>query len=724
MTRVIPALIMTTLFAAMACAEEAVPVRVGVFPQEIARTFTTEQGLPDNEVDDVFILDGAVTADTDGGFARFDGTAWTACDGENPRFVLEPGEGGYRLEPRREGETEKIEAVHRAPRTAEPLAVGAAEGLFLRDDAGLYAKADIADGQGRHWAVSDVRGVALDAQGRLWFATLAGAGCRGADGKWTFYTGAEGLPYTDITCMAAGADGSVWFGTTKGAIRFKDGNWSYRQGRRWTPDDDIRALAVDDKGQAWLATSEGVGLIGYQPMTLAEKAAFYNDELDRLIKRTEYGYTSEVGLRVAGDKSTVVYTDSDNDGLWTGMYGAAQAFAVGATKDPAARIRAKKAFEAMRFLQTVTQMSEARPPRGYVARTILPGDGPDPNKGRIEGDREHREKNDRLWKVYEPRWPKTTDGKWYWKSDTSSDELDGHYFFYPAYYDYVAETEEEREAVRAVVRDLTDHLVDNGFYLMDHDGTPTRWSVYGPDALNNDPNWWSERGLKSLSLLSYLAAAEHVTGDQKYAALSRELVEKHAYRANAMFYKVHFGPGSGNQSDDEMAFMCFYNLMKYGKDEALKKEILYSFYSAWTVEQPEMNPFFNFCYAAFGRGATYDNPWGTHGIAPWTGWLADSVATLIDFPLDRVNWGHQNSHRADIVMLPRQQAMEPYEQGGARMRGHRVNGRVLPVSERFFGHWNTDPWQLNYGGNGHELCGGTVFLLPYYMGLLHGFIAE
>ena len=30
---------------------------------------------------------------------------------------------------------------------------------------------------GRHWAVEDVRGVAYDADGRLWFATLAGGGC-------------------------------------------------------------------------------------------------------------------------------------------------------------------------------------------------------------------------------------------------------------------------------------------------------------------------------------------------------------------------------------------------------------------------------------------------------------------------------------------------------------------------------------------------------------------
>ena len=64
------------------------------------------------------------------------------------------------------------------------------------------------------------------------------------------------------------------------------------------------------------------------------------------------------------------------------------------------------------------------------------------------------------------------------------------------------------------------------------------------------------------------------------------------------------------------------------------------------------------------------------------------------------------------------------ERNRRRSRGHLVNGKVLPVENRFFNHWNTDPWQLDYGGNGNELAAGTVFLLPYYMGLHHGFIEK
>jgi hypothetical protein len=285
------------------------------------------------------------------------------------------------------------------------------------------------------------------------------------------------------------------------------------------------------------------------------------------------------------------------------MYGAGECFAYGATRDAKAKERARQAFEALRFLQKVTQGGAHQPPKGYVARTIRPVEWPDPNIGRLEADRRHQQE-DALWKVYEPRWPRSADGKWYWKSDTSSDELDGHYFFYPLYYDLCADTEAERERVREVVRDLTDHLLAHRFVLIDHDGLPTRWAIYGPQYLNRDPAWWPERGLKSLSILSYLAVAGHITGDARYAAAARELCEREGYAQNAMHPKVQHGPGSGNQSDDEMAFMCFYTLLRYSQDEPLKSLIRYSFFRYWLNERPEMNPFFNFAYAAHNLKAS------------------------------------------------------------------------------------------------------------------------
>ena len=57
-------------------------------------------------------------------------------------------------------------------------------------------------------------------------------------------------------------------------------------------------------------------------------------------------------------------------------------------------------------------------------------------------------------------------------------------------------------------------------------------------------------------------------------------------------------------------------------------------------------------------------------------------------------------------------------------KGHRRNGKVLPIDERFVNHWNHDPWRLDEGGGGTEMADGVAFLLPYWMGVYHGFVKE
>lgn len=756
-------------------AAEKPSLTIGAFKQEVRTEFTSADGLPTNVITCVTVLDGkTVFAGTANGLARFANGQWSLvqeasgapveaiASGPNKvafvsngqlrslqgdeASVIAPLPQGMKVNSISVGEriflaTDQglfegtggalkpdaalIESLGQN-RAVFQIAVGpktvaaAAAGLFQREPDGKWTRLFPADKSGRSWAPVNVRGVAYDSRGRLWFASPQGVGC--FDNGWTLYTGAEGLPYNDFTTMAAGEDGVVWFGTRKGAIRFDGQNWEYRQGRRWVPQDGINGIAVTPEGHAWLATAGGLSLVERRPMTLAEKATFYENQIDALHRRTPWEYVLEVDLPQAGRTNGAVQGDSDNDGLWTSMYGAGECFAYGATKNPLAKQRAQKAFEALRWLGEVTQGGEHSPPPGYVARTILPTSGRDPNIGRLEGDKRHKAERDSLWKVYEPRWPKSKDGKWYWKSDTSSDELDGHFFFYPLYYDLVCETEAEKARVREHLRALMDHIVSHDFNLVDHDGTPTRWSVYNPAALNHDPMWSEERGLKSLSLLSYLAATEHVTGDPKYRKFIDLLREKHAYDTNLKVPKTQRGIGSGNHSDDEMAFMCFYNLMKYGNDPKLTHEVAYAFYSYWILEFPEMNPFFNFCYAAFGLDRKYTNPWGTHDISPWPGWLEDSVDTLKRFPLDRFDWRHTNRDRLDLVRLTRQ-TYDPYETD-FRPTGHRVNGKVIPVDERYFNHWNHNPFELDTGGGGQGLGTGAVFLLPYYMGLYHGFIQD
>ncbi|HRI89680.1 MAG TPA: hypothetical protein PK869_15510, partial [Candidatus Hydrogenedentes bacterium] len=368
---------------------------------------------------------------------------------------------------------------------------------------------------------------------------------------------------------------------------------------------------------------------------------------------------------------------------------------------------------------TVTQGGELSPPKGFVARSILPTDGPDPNARRDDAKKQREE--DKLWKTHVPWWPKSADGKWYWKSDTSSDELDGHYFFYAAYYDLVADTEEERARVREHVLALTDHLIEHDFDLVDYDGKPTRWARYNPKTWDDVAAWWAGRGLNSVSILSYLKTAEHISGgDKKYADAYNYLVTEHQYAANAMVPKWQMCPGCGNQSDDEMGFMCFYNLMKYENDPQRKQNYAFAFYNYWRIEEPEMNPLFNFMYASQGWGLEHVNPFGTTDLTPTGPWLEDSLDALRRYPVDRIEWSIKNSHRKDIVPL----AIHAREQNGSQGRGHLPSGYVLPIDERNLEHWSQDVWELDYGGSGRQLNDPAAYLLAYYMGLYHGFIVE
>jgi ligand-binding sensor domain-containing protein len=91
---------------------------------------------------------------------------------------------------------------------------------------------------GRAWGFKDVLGVAFDSKGQLWFASTRRVGCQTVDG-WKFYEGKDGLPWNDFTCVAAGPNGEVWFGTRLGAVRFDGREWHYRQGPRWLPNDEV-----------------------------------------------------------------------------------------------------------------------------------------------------------------------------------------------------------------------------------------------------------------------------------------------------------------------------------------------------------------------------------------------------------------------------------------------------------------------------------------------------
>ncbi|NOX53443.1 MAG: hypothetical protein GXP27_03195 [Planctomycetes bacterium] len=506
---------------------------------------------------------------------------------------------------------------------------------------------------------------------------------------WKLANGDPTPPYLSVTAGVRLEDGTVWLGSRQGLMRLSPGarHWRLFHSRRWLPNDHIQDLAVTKNGEVWVKTPSGVGRVFQRIVSLEEKIAMVHAALRK--RHVRFGLVGSIRLNKPGQLDAGWFQpDNDNDGLWTSLYVAAESFRFATTGDPKARQNAWQSLKALMFLEEITGQP------GFVARSIVP----------IE-----------ISKEGEFPWEKSADGKWWWKGDTSSDELDGHFFAYSIYYDLAA-TDEQKEQIRAVVGRIMDHILDNGYYYLDPHGRRTKWGMWAPEQLNRNPEWINERGLNSLEILSHLKVSAHITGRKRYRQAARELIEKHGYAINTIRQKM-IAPydEETNHSDDELAFVAYYPLLRYERDPELRRIYLLSLQRSWLVERPEASPLFNFIYAA---GLQAD-AWPHADKRPPEPFLAPTEYDrdvcrqwFQDVPADTIRWTIVNSNRCDLgrVYLGR--------------HGKLCSTRLLPISERRVMKWNGNPYQLDGGNGGRDRDDGTFILLPYWMGRYHRLIAE
>jgi hypothetical protein len=478
------------------------------------------------------------------------------------------------------------------------------------------------------------------------------------------------LPVASFTVIAAQSPSVAWVGTRHGAFRVVgSAARDYFAGRRWLPDDHVTGIGFDSDA-VWIETTAGFARIVEAPMTLAAKSRAFVERVQA--RHNRWGLTASSQLGTPGDLSTNRMVSSDNDGLWTAMYVAAEVFRFRVTGDADARENARRGMQAIMRLEAIT----GRP--GFPARSFIrtgvdlqPGDG---------------------------EWHDTPDKQWRWKGDTSSDEIVGHYFVYPIYHDLVADAA-EKPALQAVIARITNHILDHDYQLTDVDGQPTRWGWWGPDRIWADPD---ETGLRALHILSHLRVAMSMCTDPKDRARFRaaydDLITKEKYHLLTRNQKVMVA-GAINHSDDELAFLSYYPLLMYERDPALLEVYRQSLERSWQIERAERNPLWNFIYA-FGSGAkAFDRD--------------DSLRTLREIPMDQVQWSVSNAHRLDV----------PFDPMNDRFK-RRQALVVLPYDELPMSKWNGNPYALEGGNQGRSEDDGAYFLLPYWMGRFHGLIDE
>lgn len=476
-------------------------------------------------------------------------------------------------------------------------------------------------------------------------------------------------PVIEFTVVASESPSVTWVGTRKGAIRVTLPSQSveYFAGLRWLPDDHVTGIGFDG-GVTWIETPKGFSRIEYKEMTLAHKSRAFVERVQA--RHNRWGLTADSHLTTPGDVSTNQPSSSDNDGLWTAMYVAAECFRFKVTGEADARENARRGMQAIMRLEAITGIP------GFPARSFIkPGVDLQPKDG---------------------EWHDTPDKAWRWKGDTSSDEIVGHFFVYPIYHDLVAD-EPEKPALRAAIDRIATHIVDNEYQLIDVDGQKTRWGWWGPDAIWADAD---ETGLRALHILSHLRVALHMTTDAgrraKFQAAYDDLIATHRYHLLTRNQKIMV-PGRINHSDDELAFLSFYPLLQYETDPALLEVYKESLERSWQIERPERNPLWNFIYAAGTGAKEFDRD--------------ESLRTLQQIPMDLVKWNVRNSERLDVSVDP---MSDRFQRRQALI--------VLPYDELPMSKWNGNPYALDGGSGGRSEDDGAYFLLPYWMGRYHRLI--
>ena len=480
--------------------------------------------------------------------------------------------------------------------------------------------------------------------------------------------GAEGLPYEDTTCLAMGFADDYWIGTTRGAVRAVGGEYHYFAGQRWLPNDAVNDIACGNN-VAVIATDGGLGIIRYEPYTLLKKAAYYERWLEAWGQK-RMGFTHKLERSNAGDGW--VREISDNDAGFSTHYLAAQCFKYAVTGDLAAKAEAENYFTSLVWSERISSIE------GYPARSIWAvGERGNQAQGGSGG--------------YPAEWIPTKDGRWQWKSDTSSDETDAHVYATSIFHDLVADPR-----WKAIAEDhwgrIAKHIMTNGWVLRDLDGKPTRWGRWDPEYLQR-PQGFYARGLNGMEALSYMATALDLTKDPAFEDGLKQLMDW-GYPREILREKLAFPAGFVFHSDDRLAFYAYFAGLRHVRDPYLKALFRRSLERSWEIERIEGIPWFNFIYGALtGNDGDFDR----------------AAAHLREWPLDCVAYEFRNSHRSDLTV----------PNGYRNVLG---DTRAISPRERGPQRWTDSTLQLDGGSGGREVVDPSGWLDAYWMGRYFGFI--
>lgn len=200
--------------------------------------WTTENGLPQNDVTLIQTRDGYLWLGTHGGLARFDGVRFTVFDTGNT--------AGLR--------SNRILAL--CEDSAGDLWVGTQNGGLTRYSRGSFTTYTTQDGL----PDENVFDLLADGRGDLWASTPKGL-ARFSGGRFTVYTLPGGLADDKAFIIGAGPDASLWVFVGRRLMQFRDGRFTDYPTVEGFPEDwarHVSAVHAARDGSLWLATKYGL----------------------------------------------------------------------------------------------------------------------------------------------------------------------------------------------------------------------------------------------------------------------------------------------------------------------------------------------------------------------------------------------------------------------------------------------------------------------------------
>ena len=486
--------------------------------------------------------------------------------------------------------------------------------------------------------------------------------------------------------------------------------WSYYGGHRYLPSNQVVGVVAypDEEESVFVLTTVGLAYLHRTKWTLKEKT---DAELLLQPRHDRHGLSSGIVFGQPADYSTYKQAVDDNDGLWTSMH--VMGMAYWALTEPDNEEAVQRTWLGFTGLEKLNILPGAYPK--YPARTFCRvGDTAVilQQNGDVSPEGCGSDLTDPVWHPAVVTNASEPDaGKYFYKGDTSSDELCGHMAAYPLIYDAAARTPDQQRRVLNLFEGILMGIIDNGYSLMDPaTGKPTTWGFWSPDQLNGNIEHYSERGPNSLQLLAWCAAGYSLTGKSIYSETFWNMVLKHDYARNAINVKFD-SVVDENHSDTELIMLAYHALFyareRLSQNDAKRAELdrmcellLPSLRRTWLLARGEMSPLWLSIYAGTaGQKVTIEEAQS----AEWS---------LRRWAIDNIDWQISGNGRLDLVMSP----------FNVRNGQVPIFKNTRPPAEQAASHANNDPFESVSGSVGKNEVEPAVFLTPAWMMAYYGLL--